>query len=166
MEGLSCPIPTLWKASQRLGRNARRVFLRSAASSRGLFPPRTPRRETRRRRDVGRLGAIGAITHLGPRGQLILGTRAGPRVRTLEAHQNRAISLAGTKEDLDALICHGRRPQLGVSRYRGRAPHLSSCFEKLHNFPHRCASSCWRRRVKAYGFLRPRTICILAKSGT
>ena len=65
-----------------------------------------------------------------------------------------------------ALICRNRVPQLGNSGRCGREAHLSLRTEELHDFPRGCLSRHWRRRVQARCFLRPRAVCIRARSST
>ena len=171
MGGLRCPIPMLRKKSQRPGIHACRASSRHARSISAAqrqtagFRGLPAHHVTRRRRDVGRLSAKGAISHLGHPGQLIFCTRVGPRARTFETHQNRAISLTGTREDLGALMRHVRIPQLRISRFCWRVAQPFFCSKELHSFPRRCLPGCWRCRFQAHGFLCPRSVCILAHSG-
>ena len=95
----------------------------------GFFLRGPPHHVTRRRRNVGRLGTTGRVSHFGPPTQLIFCFRAGPCAKTFETRQNRAMFPTGTIEDPGALIRRNRISLSGIRRYGGRVSHLSFCFE-------------------------------------
>ena len=138
----------------------------SAASNRELFIQKLPHSVSRRRRNVGRLRATGALSNFGPLDKPILRARTGARAKSSKTKRNQASSLAGARGDLGTSICRNRLPQLCIRCQTGRIAHLSPGLEACYDLPRRGIPSCRRSRRRRRRLLRPRSICALDHAGS